>query len=316
MLRTEGLHHVTAIAGDPQANLDFYIEVLGLRLVKQTVNFDDPSTYHFYFADGTGSPGTIITFFPWPGGHSGRHGHGQAVSTGFSVALNSLGYWIDRLAAFNIEFEGPFQRFDENFLSFRDPNGLSIEIIETKLVVPHNTWANGSTEPAHALQGLHHVALWEENLEPTAQLLTNYLGYDQINRDGDIFRFSTGKDAPGILIDIVQSPDTAHAKSGVGTVHHIAFRAKDDQEQMSLREQLAQNGMRITPQLDRKYFRSIYFREPGGVLFEVATDNPGFAIDEPPRKLGTKLMLPEEHEANRDAIELALPKIKLSRSSS
>ena len=313
MLKTKGLHHVTAIAGDPQENLDFYIEVLGLRLVKRTVNFDDPKTYHFYFGDGIGTPGTILTFFPWPGGRQGQKGNGQAVATGFAVPVDSLEYWIDRLTSFQVRFEDLVSRFDERYLSLSDPDGLKIELVGTDLPTSSTCWQASPVEAKHAIYGLHNVTLLEEDVDATSHLLIDHLGYTLIAQEKDLYRFSTKEAAFGTLIDIRRTPGAGHGKSGVGTIHHIAFRAENDDQQLALRDELMNFGLNATAQLDRNYFRSIYFREPGGILFEVATDDPGFAVDESLERLGSDLKLPEKYETDRDQIEAELPKITVRR---
>ena len=295
-----GIHHVTAIADDPQRNLDFYTAVLGLRLVKLTVNFDDPYTYHFYFGDHLGNPGTILTFFPWPGAGRGRQGTGQLTVSAFSIPADSLGHWLGRLREHGVEVEGPYRRFDDEAVSFADPDGLRLEL------VAHGASAQGR----HAIRGFHSVTLSEDGYERTAQLLTATLGFRPVASEGNRFRFAAAG-GPASLVDIECVPDARPGRVSVGTVHHVAFRAADAGEQLAWREKVAALGLNVTPVLDRRYFQSIYFREPGGVLFEIATDAPGFAIDEPEDQLGTSLQLPPRYEASRKQLEDRLPRLRL-----
>ncbi len=309
-----GIHHITAMAGDPQANVDFYTSVLGLRFVKRTVNFDDPGTYHFYYGDGTGTPGTILTFFPW-GVRSfrGRVGTGQVAATAFSIPEKSLGFWTERLKARDVEFEGPIERFHETAFSFRDPDGLVLELVATARD-DRPGWSNGDIPPEHAVRGFHHATLSLEGYERTAGLVASTLGFRPAGEFGQRFRFVAGDGAPGAILDLVCEPDRARGTMGVGVVHHIAYRAATESHQLELQAAVSKSGQDVTPVIDRQYFRSIYFREPGGVLFEVATDPPGFAIDEPLAELGTHLMLPAWLEPRRPDIEAHVPPFDLPRS--
>jgi catechol 2,3-dioxygenase-like lactoylglutathione lyase family enzyme len=311
-----GLHHVTAIAGDPQRNLDFYSGVLGMRLVKRTVNFDDPGNYHFYFGDAAGTPGTILTFFPWPGARPGRRGVGEVEATSFTIAADSVGYWLERLAANGVTTERLPARFGEEAIRFADPDGMGIELIASApsdLVQP---WS-GSTVPAeHSLRGFHSVTAALKLVERTAQLLTETFGYTLAHEAGNRFRFvAAGEGGLATSIDLLAVPDGHPGSSGAGSVHHIAFRARDDQQQREWRDAVARLGLGVSPVMDRTYFRSIYFREPGGVLFEIATDAPGFAIDESPEELGTNLRLPPQYESSRQRIEQILVPITLPTNS-
>jgi glyoxalase family protein len=296
-----GIHHVTAIAGDPQRNLDFYTGVLGLRLVKLTVNFDDPGTYHFYFGDREGHPGTIMTFFPWPGAPRGRHGSGQLTVTSFSIPQDSLDSWLARLREHGIEAGPAFGRFDDDVLPFADPDGLKLELIA------HGEASGGD----HSIRGFHSVTLSEDGYERTAQLLTGVMGFRHFGSEGNRHRFAAAGEGPASLVDIECVPDARPGRVAVGTVHHVAFRAPNSAQQLAWRDKVAGFGLNVTPVLDRQYFRSIYFREPGGVLFEIATDPPGFAIDEPDGKLGASLKLPPQYERARRQLEEQLPKLRL-----
>jgi glyoxalase family protein len=307
----KGLHHVTAIASDPQTNLDFYTQVLGLRLVKKTVNFDDPGTYHFYFGDDVGSPGTILTFFPWPKGRRGRAGAGETTGTAFSVPLQSLPFWREHLKANGTLFEETGKRFEEEVLTLRDPDGMMIELVghadAPPVLVPR--YANVPAE--HAIRGFFGVTLLEREGEPTFATL-RMMGLNQVAQDGQRYRFSTEGNTLGNHIDVVIDPSAPYGRFGAGSVHHIAFRAKDDASQLEWREEIARR-LSVTPVQDRMYFHSIYFREPGGVLFELATDPPGFGLDEPAESLGETLRLPAWLEQFRPQLEAALPAIELHK---
>ena len=321
-----GTHHITAIAGDPQRNLDFYRKVLGLRFVKRTVNFDDPSTYHLYFGDRTGKPGTILTFFPWPGARRGARGNSQVVATSFAIPQGSLNYWSDRLKEHSITVEN-ILRFDEQGLRFTDPDGLLLELIASdenhNATLPSPQSSQRSTrsrsrggreapgEGEFAIRGFHAATLQLPDSAPTEKLLTETLGFQQIAEEGSRRRFSLGARSTSAQVDLVQRPDDPVGHIAAGTVHHIAFRAANDEEQLAWREKLVDLGLAVTPVIDREYFHSIYFREPGGILFEIATDGPGFAIDEPAEHLGESLKLPKQFEARRSAIEQTLPPISL-----
>ena len=307
-----GIHHVTAIAASAQGNLDFYSGVLGLRLVKQTVNFDSPETYHFYYGDEMGHPGSILTFFPYQGLVGGRQGKGMLNTTSFSVALGSLSWWQERLQRFNIPFKGPEERFGKELvLYFEDPDGLGLELVFTDLD-NRTGYTKGPVPPEHAIKGFYSVEIWEEGYERTAALLTEQLDHRLIEEKGNRFRFAA-TDKPGSYVDILCMPDRLKGLAGSGTVHHIAFSTPDQQSQLEVRERLLKRMVNPTPVLDRSYFTSIYFREPGGVLFEVATAVPGFATDETPEHLGEGLKLPGRLEKERAAIEKALPAITLHK---
>jgi glyoxalase family protein len=305
-----GIHHITAIAGDPQRNLDFYRKVLGLRFVKRTVNFDDPSTYHLYFGDRTGKPGTILTFFPWPGARRGTHGNGQVVATSFAIPQGSLNYWSDRLKEHSITVEN-ILRFDEQGLRFTDPDGLLLELIASQRNNDVDLAFENAVPKESALHGFFAPTLQLQDFAPTEKLLTETLGFQQIAEEGSRRRFSLGARSTSAQVDLVARPDDPVGHIAAGTVHHIAFRAANDEEQLAWREKLVDLGLAVTPVIDREYFHSIYFREPGGILFEIATDGPGFAIDEPAEDLGESLKLPKQFEAHRSAIEQTLLPISL-----
>lgn len=304
----KGLHHVTAFCGDPRANHRFYTGVLGLRLVKRTVNFDDPGTYHLYYGDGAGSPGTILTFFPWLGMPRGRPGAGQATATAFRAAEGSLGWWRKRLEVAKVAVRGPAKRFGESVLEFSDPDGLGLEIVASGGPLPATAqWGKSPVPPEHALRGFHAVTLTEADRDATDAVLAGQMGYGMIGEDSGRFRYRAPGGEPAALLDILVQPGGRPGLQGAGTVHHIAFRVADETAQLGWREKLVRSGLGVSPVMDRSYFHSIYYREPGGVLFEIATDGPGFATDEPAQSLGEKLKLPAQFEAARAQIERALP---------
>jgi glyoxalase family protein len=309
-----GLHHVTAIATDPQRNVDFYVGLLGLRLVKRTANFDDPGTYHFYFGDARGTPGTLLTFFPWPDARRGARGTGEVAATAFVIPAASMGYWLDRLGVNHVTAERGPERFGQEVIRLADPDGMPLELIAAQPAAAVQPWA-GSTVPAeHLLGGFHSVSAALEGYERTAKLLTEAFGYTLVEEAGNRFRFAApGEDGPGKLIDLLCMPDRRRTSGGAGSVHHIAFRAKDDAEQRAWREQLVGMGFNVSPVMDRTYFHSIYFREPGGILFEIATDPPGFTADETLEDLGDNLRLPPWMERARAQIEAILPPITLPK---
>ena len=307
-----GLHHVTAIASNPQRNLDFYTEVLGLRFVKRTINFDDPGSYHFYFGDDAGSPGTILTFFPWPGASRGSLGVGETAATAFSVPLASLAFWEKHLSDNGIPVERLGERFNEEVLAFADPDGMRLEIVGHADAGSAQPSRFASIPAEHAVRGFFGVTLAEKRLESTAQVL-NTMGFHKLAEEGNRFRFSADGAALGNHIDIVVPEKATYGRMGAGSVHHIAFRVPDDASQLEWREELSAQSLQVTPVQDRTYFHSIYFREPGGVLFEIATDPPGFALDEPVESMGEALKLPPWLEKTRGVIEQRLPVITLHK---
>jgi glyoxalase family protein len=305
-----GLHHVTAIASDPQHNLDFYTELLGLRFAKRTVNFDDPSTYHFYFGDDTGSPGSILTFFAWPGASRGSVGIGETSAIAFSVSESALDYWEKRLLEAGIPVERLPERFGKGVLAFADPDGTHLELVGDAAKDAEKPPRTSDVPPKFSIHGFSGVTLCEAGFELTARVLEK-MGFAQTAHENNRYRFSSASGALGSHIDILIQPQLMYGRMGAGTVHHIAFRTPDDKAQLAWREELRTISLNVTPVLDRTYFHSIYFREPGGVLFEIATDPPGFAFDEPLESLGESLKLPPWLEAQRSAIERVLHPITL-----
>jgi len=309
----EGLHHVTAIAGEPQGNIDFYAGVLGLRLVKLTVNFDDPTTYHLYYGDGQGHPGTIMTFFPWPGAPKGRTGTGQLTVTSFAVPEKSLPYWRQRLSKHGFEFDDTTTDFGEPMLFLRDPDGLQLELISSSGTAPDHLWERGPVPNEHAIRGFHHVTISENGYERTASLLVDALGFRQVAKQGNRFRYAVANAVPSTIVDLVCAPEARPGRVAVGTVHHVAWRTANNEEQVRWRSKLTELEYDVTPIIDRQYFHSIYFREPGGVLFEIATDPPGFARDETIEHLGTSLKLPPWLEKDRPELQRLLPRVELPK---
>jgi glyoxalase family protein len=309
-VQPSGLHHVTAIASDPQQNLDFYHQVLGLRLIKQTVNFDAPDVYHLYYGNQTGEPGTVLTFFPWPGAPGGRRGTGQATTVSFSVPEQSLGWWRDHLTRLGLDVSDVTTRFDEQALSFHDPDGLLLEVIAHERT-PHEPWEDGPVPGDHGVRGFHSVTLTERDLDRTASMLTDTLGFTTAQEHEGRARFGVTDGGPGRIVDVVADRSGPEGLVAAGTVHHIAWRAPDDDTQVRWRGEIVEAGLGVTDIIDRQYFHSIYFREPGGVLFEIATDGPGFTADEPLLELGRKLKLPPWLEPRREDIEAHLPALKL-----
>ena len=324
-----GIHHVTAIASNPQKNIDFYTQILGLRLVKLTVNFDDPTTYHLYFGDEIGRPGTIFTFFPWPNAPKGHRGTGQVITTSFLIPEYSIDYWIDRFKNQKIAVQGPTKRFgdSEQVLTLYDPDGLELELVANTSAEERtrHVWKGGPVPIEHAIRGFYSVTLSEVGYEHTASVLTNELGFKLIGQDGSRFRFqiraakvddagrNNSKDEylGSDIVDVLCLPNTQYGMIGVGTVHHVAWRTPTDEQQRVLRDRIVKAGLNATPFIDRTYFHSVYFQEPGGVLFEIATNPPGFTIDEKVEELGTHLMLPSWLESIRKDLEKVLPAVYL-----
>ncbi len=314
-----GIHHVTAIASDAQRNLNFYAGVLGLRLVKRTVNFDDPATYHFYYGDRQGKPGTILTFFPWQNVARGRQGTGQATALAFSIPENSVSFWLERFVKHNVPFEKPARRFDEQVIAFRDPDNLALELIATNRAADQTGWQGSDVPAEHSIRGFHTVTLCVEAVEHTMKLLTETMKFRRTHEENNMFRLATSgaeeEGVAGTFLDVRCAPDFWSGVVAGGTVHHVAWRVEDDAAQLRWREIVTATGLNVTPVLDRQYFRSIYFREPGGILFEIATDAPGFAIDESIEELGTHLKLPAWLERARPQIERVLPPLHLPSTS-
>lgn len=306
-----GIHHVTCIAGDAQENLDFYVKVLGMRLVKRSVNQDDPGTYHLFYADRVGTPGTDFTFFPWPNMESGRLGVGLTTEVSFAVPTGSLAYWQKRLKQYDVEQGTPESRFGENTLPFNDPHGLQLALVETSDDRPFVPWENSPVSSKHQLRGMHAIRLWERQLSPTDTVLTELMGFTLFGMEDGWHRYGVEGGSSGKLIEIKELPEERRGQWGTGTVHHVAWRVRDSEEQMALREMILNAGLRPTPQIDRFWFRSVYYKEPGGVLFELATDGPGFDRDEDMEHLGEQLILPPWLETERKEIETALPSLEM-----
>jgi len=305
-----GLHHVTAIAGDPRTNVDFYAGVLGLRLIKKTVNFDDPSTYHLYYGDGVGSPGTVMTFFPWPGVRRGVLGSGQTHTTAFAVPQHSIEFWRRRLEESLVRAQ-KIERFGVPGLAFADPDGLRLELLASARPADGRQPWDGSSVPAdHAIRGFDSVTLLQADLDATDTLLVHAMGFRKVAEDGPRVRYESCGGGPGTLVELLRDPTATRGRVAGGSVHHVAFRLADDDAQTAWQRRLFDAGHPTTEVKDRMYFHSIYFREPGGVLFELATDNPGFAVDEPVEQLGSRLCLPPWLESVRDRIEQALPSLE------
>lgn len=307
--KAPGIHHISAITGDGKKNIAFYTKILGLRLVKRTVNFDDPSAHHLYFGDETGSPGTILTFFAWNGASPGRPGNGEATTIAFRVPEGSLDWWAARLRENGVATERD-QRFDEDLLELRDPDGIGIELVAAPASGEANAWSGAGIDKAHAITGFHGTTLQVGDAKGTGDVLTQALGFELQALDGGIKRFAVEGRAPGGIVDVKTVSGAAHGRLGAGSIHHVAFRAADDADQAGIAETLRRLHVGTTDQKDRTYFRSIYFREPGGVILEIATDGPGFASDEDVESLGTALKLPPQYERLRPKIEAALPPLE------
>jgi len=305
-----GLHHITAIAGDAKRNFNFYSNILGLRFIKKTVNFDDPGTYHFYFGDEIGSAGTILTFFPWGEGiPQGKRGSGMATEIGYSVPKGSLEFWVERFEKYNVIYNKPATKFGERYLTFLDPDGLKLELIESATPDTRKPWETDEVKADVATRGFHNITITLNAIAGTASVLTDVFGYTLVSQESNRYRFATNAVDHAAIVDLVELKDEKLGHVANGTVHHVAFRVANDEILMHFREKIAAAGLSITPQIDRNYFHSLYFREPGGVLFEIATDNPGFMIDEELENLGKGLKLPAQYESRREDIEAHLVQI-------
>lgn len=307
--KVSGLHHITAIAGNAKRNYAFYTGVLGLRFIKKTVNFDDPGTYHFYFGDETGTPGTILTFFPWEGITKGRQGAGMSTEIGYSVPSGSLPFWTDRFRAHDVKVTGSGTRFGEEYLTFEDPDGLPLALIVPSSPDARKPWETPEVNNDSATRGFHSITLTLHSITETAKVLTDIFDYTLAGQEGNRYRYITHAIQGASTVDLLEMPGAPRAINAGGTIHHVAFRVKDEETLMKYREKVVRHGLGITPKIDRNYFFSLYFREPGGVLFELATDNPGFAVDEPVNELGTHLKLPPQYESRRADIEKVLPSL-------
>jgi glyoxalase family protein len=306
-----GLHHVTVIAGDAQENLDFYVGVLGLRLVKRTVNQDVPGTYHLFYADAEGHAGTDVTFFPWPDMPPGRAGAGLTVELALAVPAGSLGWWAGRLAAHGVNAGTAERRFGELVLPLSDPHGLSLVLAETDAPREFTAWAESPVPPEYQIRGLHGVRLRERDLAATAAFLTDVLGFTSLGEEAGWHRFAAGGGGSGRVVDVQAVPDARQGTWGRGAVHHVAWRVADEDSEERLRSRIAASGRQVTDIIDRFWFKSVYFREPGGALFEIATDGPGFGIDESAEALGNGLVLPPWLESERATIEASLPPLTM-----
>ncbi|QCR22088.1 ring-cleaving dioxygenase [Pontibacter sp. SGAir0037] len=304
-----GIHHITAIAGEARRNLHFYTHVLGLRLLKKTVNFDDPKTYHFYYGNGVGTPGTILTFFPWGRIVTGRRGTQMATEIGYSVPEGSLEFWLDRFQQYNVTYNKPSEKFGEPYLTFLDPDGLKQELIVSGSSDARSAWETAEIKASAAIKGFHLVSLTLQEVKATAEILTEVFGYKLAGRHVNRYRFKTDAVEGAAIVDLVEVPNEMRGHLAGGSIHHVAFRVKDQAELMEYREKILARGLHITEQIDRNYFYSLYFREPGGVLFEIATDVPGFTTDEPLDELGTHLKLPPQYEDRREELEQVLPQL-------
>ena len=303
-----GIHHVTAITADVQRNVEFYVAVLGLRFIKKTVNFDVPDTYHLYFGDYLGTPGTAMTFFGWPHLPWGLQGAGQVVSVSFQVPPASLEFWRRRLGELGVRAEAG-RRFATDLIAFSDPDGILLELVGEASDERWVPWPGGPVAAAHQIRGFHSVGLCVRDSRRTAAFLTDTMGFQEVGRERSRARYQTADGGPHALLELVERPEAPEGRETTGTVHHVAWRAADDAHQLVWRETLVRSGREVTPVIDRKYFRSIYFREPGGVLFEIATDRPGFTVDEPAEALGSALRLPPQYEDRRESLRFNLPPI-------
>jgi glyoxalase family protein len=309
MRAVTGLHHVTAIAGPAQQNLDFYSGVLGMRLVKKSVNQDDPGTYHLFYADAEGHPGTDLTFFPWSQLAPSRDGHGLSTEVSLAVPPGSLEFWETRLERYGVALARVETRFGGRVLPLTDPHGLRVALVETgdALTRPFTPWDDSPVPAERQIRGLEGARLKERDLEPTTRFLTGVLGFTHIASEDGWHRFSVGHGRSGTYVDLQAAPDSRRGSWGVGSIHHLAWRVDDAGHQLELRDTIERAGRRPTPVIDRFWFESVYFLEPGGVLFELATDGPGFSVDEDPKHLGESLVLPPWLQPQRAAIESMLP---------
>ena len=306
-----GIHHITALASDPQTNVDFYSGVLGMRLVKRTVNFDVPDVYHLYFGDSIGTPGSVLTFFPFPRSTQGSHGTGELGRLALRLPSGSEEYWIHRLAVHGVEFVGPESQFEDEVITLRDPDGLHVEMVFTDDVDEQHSWEQSPVGPEYAIRGLFGATMIVDTLEPSVAQLEETLGFTNVAVGSGRRRYVVGQGVSRAALDIVHNPTLPAARSSAGSIHHIAWRVATDTAQHMWKQHLASGGLNVTDIIDRQYFRSIYYREPSGVLFEIATDQPGFTMDEPIEDLGTSLRLPPWLEHARGQIERTLPPIHL-----
>jgi glyoxalase family protein len=308
-----GIHHVTAIAGEAQENLNFYSGVMGMRLVKKSVNQDAPDTYHLFYADGVGNPGTDLTFFPWPAMPPAKLGIGYTVEVPLAVPIGALAYWQERFAKNKIPFGNVETRFGEKVLPFKDPHGLQLALVETGDEREFVAWHESAVPPACQVRGMHAVRLWERDLKSTERLLTHVMGFSHVGVEDGWHRYGVEGGVSGKIIELQELPNERRGQWGTGGVHHVAWRMKDSEEEMALRDAIEEAGLWPTGQIDRFWFKSVYFKEPGGALFELATDGPGFARDEKLEHLGEQLILPPWLEPQRAEIEAVLPRLEMPR---
>ncbi|HRE51951.1 MAG TPA: ring-cleaving dioxygenase [Flavitalea sp.] len=307
--RHNGIHHITALSGDAQRNVDFYVKKLGMRLVKKSVNQDDPGTYHLFYGNGEGDPGSGLTFFPWPMARQGKPGVGEAVSVGLAVPAESMGFWAERFGEEGIDFEGPAERFGKTIWRFKDPDLMQLEFVFDEKVNDLPAWSGSTVPKEYGIRGFWGTTLRLQEAEPTAKVLTDVFGFNLTDEKGNQKLYAT--DAPFGSSVIIETADPKPSANGRGIVHHVAFRAKDDEDMEALRQKVIKMGLHPTGHIDRHWFHSVYFRSPGGVLFEIATDGPGYVVDEDADKLGQKLILPPWLEPNREIIEKSLPEIEV-----
>ena len=311
-----GIHHVTSITGDVQKNVDFYVSALGLRFVKKSINQDLPDTYHLYFADYLGTPGTAMTFFGWPTWPQRRPGSGQVTTVAFTIPEESIDFWVARLHQLGVQAKRS-QRIDGEVITLNDPDGIELDLVAGTSPLKLSPWADGPVPSEHAIHGFHSVAMTVADAGETAEFLTQTMGFRESSRDGGRIRFETGDGGPDSILDVIESADGPVGEESIGTVHHVAWRAPDERSQQQWRDELVAAGRDVTPVIDRWYFKSIYYRVPGGVLFEIATDAPGFTIDERPEALGSDLSLPPWFQVRREKLDetltpLVIPKNQVS----
>ncbi|MCW9708954.1 ring-cleaving dioxygenase [Fodinibius salsisoli] len=306
---SKGIHHITVLAGNAQRNADFYVKSLGMRLVKKSVNQDDPGTYHLFYGNAEASPGSGLTFFPWPMARQGKPGLGEAVKVAFAVPTGSVNFWAERFGEEGIDFDGPYDRFGQQAISFKDPDHLQLELVFDKQAEQLPGWEKGSVPAQHGIRGFRGTTLRLKETEPTANVLENVFGFQETDSTENTRLYTT--DAPIGGSVIIEEGEEKPSANGRGIIHHVAFRAKDDDELSSMRKQVLEMGLSPTDVIDRHWFHSVYFKSPGGVLFEIATDGPGYAVDEDADKLGQKLILPPWLEPRRKMIEKRLPEINV-----
>lgn len=305
----KGIHHITALSGDAQRNADFYVKSLGMRLVKKSVNQDDPGTYHLFYGNANGTPGSGLTFFPWPMARQGKPGLGEAVKIAFAVPSNSVEFWVEHFGAEGIDFDGPYDRFGQQTIGFKDPDRLQLELVFDEQVNQLPGWDEGTVPAEYGIRGFRGTTLRLQEHEATAEVLKNVFEFEKTNQEDNAWLYTTEAPIGGSVI--IEKGKPKPSANGRGIVHHVAFRAEDDDELKNLRKKVIEMGFNPSQVIDRHWFHSVYFRSPGGVLFEIATDGPGYDVDEDPDKLGQKLILPPWLEPKREMIEKRLPDINV-----